>query len=74
LGNGAVIRIVGEQASETTPYVQSMKVDGRNYESPWISWSALSDGASLDFSLEDKPCPWGNDPDKAPPSFDAISQ
>jgi putative alpha-1,2-mannosidase len=50
--------------------VQSLKVNDQPYESPWIPWSLLSNGAVLDFNLGDKPSAWGNDPAKAPPSFD----
>jgi len=70
LSNGKTIRIIGEQASLENPYVQSLQLNGQPYESPWIPWSLLSNGGVLDFDLAAKPSQWGNDPKKAPPSFD----
>ena len=69
LENGKAIQIIGEQSSLTNPYVQSLTINNQNYESPWIPWSLLSNGAVLDFHLTDKPSVWGEDPKKAPPSF-----
>jgi len=57
--NGSAIRILGKGASSARPYVQSLELDGRAYASPWISWSALADGAALTFNLGDRPSPWG---------------
>jgi putative alpha-1,2-mannosidase len=70
MDNGKSIQIVGEHASLANPYVQSLKVNDLPYESPWIPWSLLSNGGVLDFNLGGKPSMWGNDPAKAPPSFD----
>src|SRR5208282_1819580 len=55
LGNGSTIEIQGQPASPANPFVQNLKLNGRNYESSWISWSALSNGAALNFKLGDKP-------------------
>ena len=68
--DGTTIQITGKNASDGAPYVQSLKVNGQSYESPWIPWSLLSQGGTLDFELGDKPSKWGDSPDKAPPSFD----
>ncbi len=73
MDNGKSIQIIGEHASSANPYVQSLKVNDQPYESPWIPWSLLSNGGVLDFNLGDKPSTWGNDPAKAPPSFDSKS-
>jgi putative alpha-1,2-mannosidase len=59
LENGSAIRILGQGASSARPYVQSLELDGRAYESPWISWSALAHGAALNFNLGDRPSSWG---------------
>jgi predicted alpha-1,2-mannosidase len=71
LENGRTIEISGQNASATTPYVQTLLVNGKPYESPWIPWNLLSEGGTLSFALGDKPSKWGSDPTKAPPSFDA---
>ena len=70
LDNGKIIRIVGRNAAPTAPFVQGLKLNGQPHESPWIQWSALSDGGVLEFDLGDKPSAWGSDPRNAPPSFD----
>jgi len=72
LENGRTIQILGKQAARENPFVQSLKLNGKKHESPWINWSDLANGATLDFNLGDKPSPWGKDPKQAPPSFDAA--
>ena len=70
LDNGKIIWIVGRNATPSNPFVQSLKLNGQPYESPWVPWSALSEGGVLEFDLGDKPSAWGSDPKNAPPSFD----
>lgn len=72
LENGKTIQILGEQASRENCYVQSLKLNGNDYESPWIEWPALEKGATLDFELGAKPSEWGKDLKQAPPSFDFV--
>ena len=72
LENGKTIQILGQHASRDNPYVQSLKLNGHTYESPWIEWLALADGATLDFNLGGEPSQWGKDPKQAPPSFDSA--
>ena len=72
LDNGKTIRIIGKNAALADPFVQSLKLNGQPYGSPWIAWSALAGGAVLEFELGDKPSEWGKDPAKAPPSFDVA--
>jgi putative alpha-1,2-mannosidase len=50
------------------PYINSLKLNGNNYDSTWIPWKELQKGANLEFEL-------GNQPNKkwglktTPPSF-----
>jgi len=70
LGNGKVVKIEGENASATNPYVQSLTVNGQPYESTWIPYSTLEQGATIQFKLGATPNKqWGTKPDDAPPSF-----
>lgn len=69
LENGKTIQIIGEHASSEYFYVQNLALNGKNYDSPWIQWSDLADGAGLDFALGNKPSPWGAGSKLAPPSF-----
>ena len=71
LASGATIRIEAPQADAAHPYVLSLRVNGQDYGSPWIPWSALAAGGSIEFVLGDSPNPaWGAQPAAAPPSFD----
>ncbi|HEX4263773.1 MAG TPA: GH92 family glycosyl hydrolase [Verrucomicrobiae bacterium] len=72
LENGKTIQILGENASVENCYVQTLKLNRKNYESPWIQWRDLERGTTLDFKLKNQPSKWGSDPRKAPPSFDAA--
>ncbi|HEV2695215.1 MAG TPA: GH92 family glycosyl hydrolase [Verrucomicrobiae bacterium] len=72
LENGKTIQILGQNASHENFYVQSLQLNGKNYESPWINWSDVAKGGKLDFNLGNQPSQWGNDLKQAPPSFDAV--
>jgi predicted alpha-1,2-mannosidase len=53
-----------------SPYINSLRIDGRRYSRPWIGWCDLSRGARLDFNLAVRPNRrWGSSPAAAPPSF-----
>ncbi len=71
LANGNTIRIDAPAASAATPFVQSLKVNGKEHNSAWIPWDALKSGGTLEFALSGVPNrEWGADPAQAPPSFD----
>ena len=72
LGNGGAIQILGEKASSENCYVQTLKLNRHNYESPWIPWRDLEKGATLEFNLGNRPSNWGSAPQQAPPSFDSA--
>lgn len=70
MANGNVLQIDAPEASDDNRYVQSLALNGQDYnDSPWISWDKLSGGATLHFSLADTPnFNWGVA--VPPPSFD----
>jgi putative alpha-1,2-mannosidase len=51
LGGGQVLHVVGHGAADDAPYITALLVDGMPYDSTWIAWDRLKDGATLDFSL-----------------------
>lgn len=54
--------------SEKNIYIHSMKLNGKPYESTWIDWEQLSNGATIDYSTSAKPDKsWGTK--VVPPSF-----
>ncbi|MGA3324649.1 MAG: GH92 family glycosyl hydrolase [Terriglobia bacterium] len=70
LGNGKIVKIEGENASDSNPYVQSLRVNGQPSEKTWIPYSTLSQGLTLQFKLGNTPNKeWGTKPEDAPPSF-----
>ncbi|MFJ8509048.1 GH92 family glycosyl hydrolase [Streptomyces avermitilis] len=72
-GNDIEIRAAG--AAKDAPYVQSLKVDGRTSDRPWLPASFVRDGGRLDYTLSTTPNrTWGADAADAPPSFRAGEQ
>ncbi|WP_055494729.1 GH92 family glycosyl hydrolase [Streptomyces sp. TP-A0356] len=67
---GNDIEIRAEGAGKESPYVRSLRVDGRSSDRPWLPASFVRDGGRLDYTLSDTPDrAWGTDPADAPPSF-----
>ncbi|MGW7382905.1 GH92 family glycosyl hydrolase [Streptomyces sp. NPDC054794] len=65
-GNDISIRASG--AAADAPYVQSLKVNGRSSDRPWLPASFVRDGGRLDYTLSGTPNrTWGTA--QAPPSF-----
>ncbi len=70
LGNGRVVSVLGENASATNPYVQSLRLNNAPYTGTWLTFEALSKGATLHFRFGEAPNKaWGSRPEDAPPSF-----
>lgn len=72
LGNGKTLEIIGEHASPSAPYVQSLSLNGKPYQHTWVRYDDLKEGATLKFTLGTAPNKeWGSRPEDAPPSFAA---
>ncbi len=67
LSGGHTLQVDGTGASQ--PYVQSLELDGTPTSSLWVPWTALQDGAMLNFTLGSTPSKWGSSSQDAPPSF-----
>jgi len=60
--------IIINGGSEKNIYINGMKLNGKAYESTWIDWDELANGAVIDYSLSGKPnLKWGTN--IVPPSF-----
>lgn len=68
--NGPTITITAPGASDTTRYVQSLRVNGTASDRPWLGADFVGAGGSLDFTLGADPSGWGSAPADAPPSYD----
>lgn len=54
--------------SEKNIYTQSMKIDGKSYESTWLDWKQIENGATIEYKTAVKPnYKWGSE--NLPPSF-----
>ena len=64
LGNGNQVQITGQAASgftDSMPYVQSLSLNGQNYENSWVPFDALSSGATFQVTLGNSPnLVWGS--------------
>jgi predicted alpha-1,2-mannosidase len=73
LENGKKIVVNAPENSARNVYVQSLKVDGREYTSTSLPHDLLADGATLDFAMGPEPSDWGTGADDAPPSLTSGS-
>jgi predicted alpha-1,2-mannosidase len=55
MGNGHILQIIGDGAAESTPYVQSLRLNKQDYNRTWIPFAALMNGATLQFTLGSSP-------------------
>ncbi len=69
LADGKVIHITAPTASDRTPYVQTLTLNGHATTQVWLPWSSVKNGATLNFTLVDHATSWGSAPEDAPPSF-----
>jgi predicted alpha-1,2-mannosidase len=71
LPSGKTITINAPGASPTEFYVQSLSIDGQPYNKLSIPFSALAQGATMDWTMGTSPSSWGSAPQDAPPSYSA---
>jgi predicted alpha-1,2-mannosidase len=69
LANGKTITINAPGASPTNFYAQNLKINGSPYNQLSVPYSALSQGATLDWTLGSAASSWGSAPQDAPPSY-----
>ncbi|MEU7904524.1 GH92 family glycosyl hydrolase [Actinoplanes sp. NPDC049118] len=69
LPGGKKIVVNAPGNSRSNVYVQSLKVNGKAYDSTSLPHSLLADGATLDFTMGAEPSRWGTGADAAPPSI-----
>ncbi|HTV57023.1 MAG TPA: glycoside hydrolase domain-containing protein, partial [Terriglobia bacterium] len=68
--SGKAFTIKATQNPDGTPYIQSVKLDGRKYSKNWIDYHDMTRGGTLQFTLGDSPNQsWGAAPEDAPPSL-----
>ena len=67
LGSGKSLSITSSGGSDTSYYVQSLKVNGKTWTKNWVTWSDIfENGGTMDFVLGPQPVDWATGP--TPPS------
>jgi predicted alpha-1,2-mannosidase len=73
ISNGKELRIVAINCSKQNKYIQSAKLNGKEWNKPWFSHDDIKDGAVLELVMGDKANKsWGSAPEDAPPSAEGI--
>jgi putative alpha-1,2-mannosidase len=70
LANGKVLTLHGAGATEASPFISGLSVDGTASTRNWLHFSEIAEGSTLDFTMSDAPnIAWGSGPTDVPPSF-----
>jgi putative alpha-1,2-mannosidase len=60
LSNGKKFTMTAKDISDTNIYVQSVRVNGKDWNSTFLPWKKLKDGGSIEFTMGPEPSPtWG---------------
>jgi predicted alpha-1,2-mannosidase len=62
LSNGKTFTMTAENLSDQNIYVQSVRVNGKTWDSPFLPCSVVSQGGKLDFTMGPQPSQWGTNP------------
>jgi predicted alpha-1,2-mannosidase len=61
LSNGKEFTSTAENISDQNIYVQSVKLNGKTWNSPFMPFKELKNGGSIQFVMGPKPSQWGTD-------------
>ncbi len=62
LSNGATFTITAENLSAENIYVQAVRINGKDWNTPFLPYAALKNGGTLNFSMGPQPNKqWGSD-------------
>ena len=62
LSNGKTFTMTAKNFSEPNKYVQSVQVNGKALDNPFLDFSEITNGGSLVFEMGPKPSAWGTHP------------
>jgi predicted alpha-1,2-mannosidase len=62
LSNGKKLTMIAENISDKNIYVQSVRVNGKVWDSPFLPTRTVSKGGSLVFTMGPQPSQWGTSP------------
>lgn len=73
LGNGKEFRIIAKNCSQENKYIQSAKLNGKEWNKPWFSHDDIKGGGILELVMGDKANKsWGSSAEDAPPSAETM--
>lgn len=73
LGNGKEFRIIARNCSQENKYIQSAKLNGKEWNKPWFSHDDIKEGGILELVMGDKANKsWGSSPEDVPPSAEIM--
>jgi predicted alpha-1,2-mannosidase len=59
LSNGKTFSMTAENISGQNIYVQAVKLNGKNWDSPFLPYQELKNGGTIHFTMGPKPSEWG---------------
>jgi len=62
LSNGKDFTMTAENLSDVNIYVQSVQLNGKNWDSPFLPYKELKNGGKLAFKMGPQPSNWGTNP------------
>ncbi|KAB8303439.1 hypothetical protein EYC80_004864 [Monilinia laxa] len=69
LGGGKTLAMTTINGSESSFYVQSLKVNGKPWNQAWLTWNDIfENGGTMDFVLGSKPANWATGPAPSSPA------
>ncbi len=71
VAGGHTLSITAPAASDTTPYIQQLLVNGQPTTKLWLPLSAMKQNTTLTYSLGNNATTWGSASGDAPPSYSA---
>lgn len=73
LPGGKVFRIIARNCSDTNKYIQSARLNGKEWNKPWFAHDDIKDGGTLELKMGPKPnMNWGAAVECMPPSADPM--
>ena len=62
LSNGKKFTVTANNLSPDNIYIQSVQVNGKNLDNPFLSYNEVKNGGTLVFNMGPKPGQWGTNP------------
>ena len=63
LSNGTTFTMTAENLTDENIYVQSVKLNGKKWDNPFLPYRELKHGGTLDFTMGPHPSQWGVNPE-----------